>query len=391
MESQRSYQVARKIFLHSTTRQCEINHHQTTQTKNFLLENGHQIVDNALDATDIILMTCGALQSSEEASLQLISESADQCSEKKNLFILGCLPKILPDLPIYKRATVLGPKELYRLNESFSKEVKFEDSEALKIDYKFVNVGEEHNRFTIVVAQGCIFNCTFCAIKNAKEGITSEDESKIVRLFEKICENNQQPTISLLGEDFGSYGLDKKTNAAILLDKLTITPGDYSIEIQNFEPSRFIKLYDKLRPILARGKVTRIHIALQSGSQKILDAMKRHYNIEQTKAVLEDLIENLPEVSIEASFIINYPGEERSDFFKSLKFFPMFDEVVVFNYNPRRGTPAWGLKDSISDSEKEFRINMIKELQSVHPGLIFEETARSRLDYLASKRTDRPE
>lgn len=363
--------MQKKIFICSTTKLCEINHHHTTEVRDFFLKNGYEVVSDPNTASDIVVMTCGALQISEDRSVEMI-ERLGAGTTDKSFYVMGCLPSIQPDLPILRNIRVIGARDMAALEEAFPATVPIGKIDTHRIDYDFLDVTDGNpNRYTIVVVQGCLGSCTYCAIHKAKGWAKSMPLLEVTRHFESILRKNSNASVALLGEDFGSYGSDIETDPVELLLRLTRYEGAYSIEIQNFEPSIFLHYYQRLREIFLLNRIVKIHIAIQTGSQDVLRRMGRDYDIAAVVQAIEDSCTLSPRLVLETSFIINFPGETHSDFLRTLELLPKFDEVTVYNFSPRRGTKAASMSDDISATDKQTKIGMVLQLQQVHPGLVF--------------------
>jgi MiaB/RimO family radical SAM methylthiotransferase len=358
-----------RIYICTTTTGCEINHYHTTKTQAFFRKNGYVLVQSPEDATDILVMTCGVLQATETKSIRVLQDLISRFPNKR-IRALGCLPAMQPDLPVLDGVPTLGPKSLPSLSEVYPCQTPYDQISIHRVDHDLVGANDLFpNRYTILVAQGCLGSCTYCAIKKAKGKVTSKSIEQVVACFREICEQHDSPQIALLADDLGSYGVDRQTDAVQLLDELTQTEGDYTIEIQNFEPSRFLSLYDRFEPILARDRITKIHVALQSGSQSVLKAMNRRYDVKHVVQVLTHTMARYPDLLIETSFIVNFPGETREDFSQTLRLLPLFDEVMVFDFSPRHGTKAASLENIVSPDEKRVRLQLVQKLATAHKGL----------------------
>ena len=359
-----------KIHLCSTTNFCEINHHHTTEVKDYFVKNNYELVLSPEEATDIVVMTCGALQSSEDRSISLL-EKMGVNSTDKNFYIMGCLPAINGDLPVFKNVKIIGTRDFRALEEIFPATIALSEIETNQIDYDFIHIENGiSNRFTIIAVQGCLGNCTYCAIHKAKGLAKSLPMDVILSRCKNIIKNNHKPIIAFLGEDFGSYGSDIGSDPAELLKKVSEIEGDFEIEIQNFEPSRFLLFYEQLKEIFKLNIITKIHIAIQTGSQQVLARMGRRYDIDAVVERIKQASELSPSLVLETSFIINFPGETRNDFLKTLNLLPVFGEVTVFNFSPRFGTKASTMDMEILDEERQERVHMVKQLTTVHPTLV---------------------
>jgi tRNA A37 methylthiotransferase MiaB len=204
--------------------------------------------------------------------------------------------------------------------------------------------------YNIRIGNGCLFNCAFCATKFATGGLKSKPEDRIIEEFETGLREGYK-IFQLINEDTGCYGLDIGTNLPNLLRRIFAIEGNYQLILIDFNPQWIVEYYDELLAIFLehRGKVRELFVSLQSGSDKILKAMKRSYGIEPVKSMLINLRKQVPEVMLRATALIGFPGETEEEFGMTVKTFQEigFSEVEIDKYEDRPGTVSSLMKDKI--------------------------------------------
>ena len=168
----------------------------------------------------------------------------------------------------------------------------------------------------------------------------------------------------MIGTDLGSYGKDLGTDLIILLKEITRIKGDYTIKIRNLHPRFLIHNIGRFKDILKTGKISFISSSVESGSNRILDLMKRGYTIEEFKKTVSCLHTEFPELEIRTQIMIGFPGETDKDFHDSLKLLDeiSFEFTEIFLFEPRPGTLAFEMTDRVSGDviRKRFDVLYIK-------------------------------
>ena len=162
----------------------------------------------------------------------------------------------------------------------------------------------------------------------------------------------------LTADDTGAYGQDIGTDLPTLIEKLLEIEGDYKLNIYHLEPNWLIKYFDYLKKVFNTSKIDVIFSPTQSGSNKILKAMRRPYTIEEYIRCIKELRAELPSLKIWNQFIIGFPGETEEDFQDSLNVLDQvgFNIVQAFAYADRPGTVASKMPNHISDEEMKKRL-----------------------------------
>jgi len=212
-----------------------------------------------------------------------------------------------------------------------------------------------------------MFACSFCCIRFATGKLKSKPIDKIVEEL-KIGLKKGHKLFQLVCEDVGCYGIDFGTTFPILLKNLLDVRGDYQLILIDFGGYWLVKYYDELLPLFMKNpiKIRELYVSLQSGSNKILRAMKRPEKIEEVKAKLLELKKKLPKLTLRTTVIVGFPGETEEDFRQTLDVLKKIDFAVVElnKYSDRPGTAASRIKDKVPQETIDRRTRDIKQALS---------------------------
>lgn len=217
----------------------------------------------------------------------------------------------------------------------------------------------------INIMTGCNNFCSYCIVPFVRGREISYSSDQILEKI-KVDVDAGAKEITLLGQNVNSYNdSENNLNFARLLEKVALIKGDFWVRFMSPHPKDMTldvikvmaKYKDKLCPF--------IHFPLQSGSNKILDDMKRGYTIEKYLEMIGWIRKILPEATISTDFIIGFPGETEDDFIKTMNIIEKvkFDNVYSFIYSPRKYTKAALLKDNCSYEVKQKRIAILQKRQ----------------------------
>jgi tRNA A37 methylthiotransferase MiaB len=161
----------------------------------------------------------------------------------------------------------------------------------------------------------------------------------------------------LLGTDVGAYGRDLRYTLVDLLAEMTKERGNYKIGLRNVNPFYLNEMFDELRPFFSRRKVCFLLSAVESGSDRILELMRRRYRIEEFKRCIKAINEEFSDIFLRTQLIVGFPTETDEDFEKSVGLLHdlRFDWVEVYKFSPRLGTTAAKMANQIPEKTKEDR------------------------------------
>lgn len=370
----------RTYFVISSTEGCATNLQENNGYRKDYEAQGYTQAAEAAKADVILINTCAYSQQMEDRSTDMISTYKNKYPNS-NVVVAGCLPKINPKLmkTTFSELKTKSFPEMLQFSESnqFDKSdfESLSDQHQLIVKlrpyyYKIENFFKTqfhplHNIFKTVVVNedfhlitastGCLGKCTFCAIKRAKGSLKSRPKETIVSEIEHGLKAGKK-LFWLLGDDIGCWGLDIQSNISELLKSMINIGQPYELVLNYFDPHYFKNNTNELVTYLSNRKVIGLNIPIQSGSQKILSKMERHYDLNFVFQTLKTIKTMNPAVAIKTNIIVGFPGETWSDFLLSLKSVFKFDAILALKFTPRPLTPAASMPNQVSEFKKNIRM-----------------------------------
>ena len=220
-------------------------------------------------------------------------------------------------------------------------------------------------RAWLPIMYGCDNFCTYCIVPYVRGRERSREPGDILAEFKQLIEQGYKE-ITLLGQNVNSYGkgLANPIDFADLLNLLCEVPGDYQIRFMTSHPKDAShKLIDTIaaQPHLCK----HIHLPVQSGSDRLLQQMNRHYTAQQYRELIDYAREKIPGVTFSSDIIVGFPGETEEDFQKTLELVEDvgYMQLFTFIYSKREGTPAAKMEDPITRAEKTERMDRLLRTQ----------------------------
>ncbi len=354
-----------KAFVH--TYGCQQNVSDSERMKGEFQEMGYEFIDEP-DGADLVLFnTCAVREHAEDRVWGNIGvlKKYKKANPDMIIIISGCMTQQEKNAEKLRRSfpyvdIVLGTYSRWRLpeyiykrlsgsNRIFALEERKDDiAEGLPIyrDGSF--------KAWVPIMYGCNNFCTYCIVpyvrgrerSRAPENIIAETKGLIKKGYKEI---------TLLGQNVNSYGKGEEhgVNFAKLLRMINEIDGDFRIRFMTSHPRDCTKeLLDAMRDC---EKVCRhLHLPFQSGSDRILKAMNRHYTREAYLELIRYAKEIMPDISLSSDIIVGFPGETYEDFLETLSLIRevRYKNLFTFIYSPRNGTPAADLPDPVSRKEK---------------------------------------
>ena len=333
---------------------------------------GYSATQNIEDADLIIINTCSV----REKPVQKLFSEIGQFNKKKKdgakIGVCGCTASHLGE-DIIKRAPyvdfVLGARNISKIKDVVDKkgsvEISIDNDDS---QYEFAIANNNNFRTSVNISVGCDKECTYCIVPSTRGDEISIPPEMIVSQIQKAVDNGVVE-VALLGQNVNSYGKRFSNNR----DKYSFTQLLQDIsKIDGLKRIRFtsphpLHMDDEFIEEFARNpKISKcIHMPLQSGSTKILKAMKRGYTKEWFLNRALKMRELIPDLRITTDIIVAFPGETHEDFLDTLDVVNQvkFDQIFNFKYSPRPNTKALELKDlEIEDSIGSARIDELIEL-----------------------------
>jgi tRNA-2-methylthio-N6-dimethylallyladenosine synthase len=220
----------------------------------------------------------------------------------------------------------------------------------------FDYIGDENTLF-VRISRGCLNQCGYCAIRFAQGRLVSQPMEAVLGVIRQGIADGFKK-IFLVGTNTSQYGRDIGTSFRALLENVLGLEGDFKVIIHNFEPHGIEEDPEGFLRLLSSPKVLSFYFPLNSGSQPVLDRMRRGYDIGRVTATLKKLREMNKKILIRSEFIVGYPGETWRDFRKTLSLVAgfSFNQVDLHRYSPRPNIPALALDRQVLGPVKFFRL-----------------------------------
>ena len=359
------------------------------QVRGYLELCGLRETSDISSADYIFVTTCAFNQQYENDAVASINTALSSKKNGARVIVSGCLSKINPELfKTFSGVESLAPSETEKIEEIIPSEYRVRDVAANTVSVeeysknKMFTAGIRLKSFfqkiqrvvpfikppawldTVPMpdwyfirgATGCLGNCSYCAIKRSRGNVRSTPPDKIIFELEKAVRNGYRE-ISFAGDDMGCYGMDAGFDLSWLFDEIVKLKGDFNINIRFIEPIWLIKNIGKLERAFKSGRIKSFCAPLQSGSQRILKLMNRHYKISDAAAVIDYILENTRVRSISSIVMVGFPGETAEDFKKSYELLSRVKVNVyqALKYEGREGAPSEAMENKVDENIKDIR------------------------------------
>ncbi|MBX9345791.1 tRNA (N6-isopentenyl adenosine(37)-C2)-methylthiotransferase MiaB [Chromobacterium vaccinii] len=357
---------------------CQMNEYDSDKMADVLgSAEGMVKTDNPEEADVILFNTCSVREKAQEKVFSDLGRIRPLKEANPNLIIGvgGCVASQEGDA-IVKRApfvdVVFGPQTLHRLPDLIESR---KQSGRSQVDISFPEIEKfdhippakvDGGAAFVSIMEGCSKYCSFCVVPYTRgEEVSRPFEDVLTEIAGLAAQGVKE--ISLLGQNVNAYrGLmsdGEIADFALLLEYVHEIPGVERIRFTTSHPREFsqriIDCYAKLPKL-----VSHLHLPVQSGSDRVLMAMKRGYTGLEYKSIIRKLRAIRPDLCLSSDFIVGFPGETEADFEQTLKLARdcEFDFSFVFIYSPRPGTPASNLPDDTPHAEKVRRLEALNEV-----------------------------
>ena len=319
----------------------------------YLTANKYVIVASPQEANYIMLTTCCSVDSVTDKSLAQIAQLLTYDAE---LIILGCLPDT--DMERMKdvfKGRYIRNVEMEKIDELFGGEIPFSAFIDLPVEL-------QNGELSLEICRGCIEQCSYCIIRKAIGPLKSKSLNYCVEQVMQAIKNGAKKIV-IGAENVGAYGKDINTSFSTLLRAIEIPDQSHMLRINNLNPKYLKENQSMIMQLSSSGKLGLLKTPIQSGSQKILDQMRRLYDINEVKNILLDVKKNDESTITMTDIIIGFPGETQADFSATLSFVlsSKIDIGRVFTYTAKKGTLAAEMENQISEPLKVSRLRIFNE------------------------------
>ena len=358
---------------------CQMNVNESAKMKQILQTMGYEIIEDIDDSDLVFLNTCTVR---EGAAVKVYGKLGDlkRLKEEKNgkmiIGVTGCLAQEVRDEFIKKTPyvdLVLGNQNIGRIPDIIERLEKGEDVHVVMVEDEDelpqrvdADFGDDIVA-SISITYGCNNYCTFCIVPYVRGMERSVPLHEIVQDVKKYTEKGYKE-ILFLGQNVNSYGndlADETDNFAKLLRESAKIEGDFWIKYVSPHPKDFTD--EVIEAIADNSKIARmLHLPLQSGSTKILNAMNRGYTKEEFITLAKKIKEKIPDIGLTTDIIVGFPGETDEDFQDTMDVVNEvgFENAFMFMYSKRSGTPAATMDEQVDEQVKSERLQQLMRLQN---------------------------
>lgn len=345
---------------------CENNTFFLSRAWRYFQLNGHTVTDLWEDIDLVFVGGCAVTDLMRLRCEQAIIRSMQQFKET-HFVIFGCLAAFPEGFRSMERREADRLHIIpYQATHELDKLIK------ARIPYDTVNVSQlkghvpyqpciGQDDFYVMIAQGCINNCSYCNIKKAKGRIRSRGE-KEVEIDVRNLYGLGVRTITLLADDCGSYGFDCGSSLPVLLARLSRVAPDLRYKLYTIFPFLFLQYAEELEPFFARRRIPYVCLPAQSAAPRILELMNRRYNPDHLADIIARIRKLDPEVFVYSHFIFNFPTETWEEFEKSIHFARHFDHCVFIGYGENNSTRAAEIFPKCGNRALEDKARRLEEL-----------------------------
>jgi len=322
---------------------CSASFSDSEMISGLITNGGHTLAENPEDSDLSVIVTCSVKDATASKMIHRIKES-----NSKPLVVAGCLPKAEKQTveKFAENASLLGPNSIGKTLQVIqstlngNKLIALDDSDISKVGLPKIRLNSAVG--IVEIASGCMSECTFCQTKLAKGDLQSYRIGDIVRQVKtEISEGCSE--VWLTSTDNGCYGLDIDTDLPELINTVAEIPEKFFVRIGMMNPMYMPRIKNNLLKSFDNSKVFKfLHVPVQSGSDKVLNDMKRGHTAETFRDVVQKFREKFEKFTISTDIIVGFPTETEEDFEKTVK---LLDEtrpdiINLSRYSQRPGTDA---------------------------------------------------
>jgi tRNA-2-methylthio-N6-dimethylallyladenosine synthase len=354
---------------------CQMNFHDSEKISGILTNNGYIKTNSISEADIIIINTCSVREKPQHKVYTELGRLKRIKKNKPNLIIVvaGCVAQqegkkllaksIVPDI-------IIGPKNINELPVLLEDKEKLKNNKVVSLSqpkqepcFNVAEIDRESNvKAFITVMEGCNKFCSYCIVPFTRGREIYRDFNSILKEISMLADKGYKE-ICLLGQNVNSYRYENY-NFADLLEEIS--------KIDEIKRIRFVTSYPKdfdqriIRLMADKPKICHyLHLPVQSGSNKILEKMKRGYTVEEYLDLINSIKKYLPDIALSTDIIVGFPGESEDDFKQTLNLVSEvgFLTMYSFKYSPRPFTYALRYEDDVPPEVKQERLNILQSLQ----------------------------
>jgi tRNA-2-methylthio-N6-dimethylallyladenosine synthase len=355
---------------------CQMNAHDSEKVVGTLVSEGYRQVPTVEEAGLVLYNTCSIRDKAEQKVFHRLADYKKFEKQGKKFGVLGCVAQ-QQGKEIFEKAPYVSlvcgsasyrnlPEMLVQIEAGNRRVTGLDDRETDECFETEFTARTNPHRGYITIIEGCDKFCSYCIVPFTRGKERSRTSDSVLAEAHRMADLGYTE-IQLLGQNVNSYKDPAgKKSFAELLSAVGEGPGIRRVRFTTSHPRDFGKdIVDAIdaNPVLC----DHVHLPVQSGSTRVLDAMQRLYTRDQYLERVSWMKLAQRDISITSDIIVGFPGETEHDFEETLTLLDevQYDAVFAFKYSPRPNTPAIGLEDAIPDEEKSRRLAVLLEKQRV--------------------------
>lgn len=359
---------------------CKVNQYDTMVLETKFKKLNYNIVNTSEIADIYVINSCTVTSVADRKTKQIINR-LKRLNKNSIIALIGCYPQASKNnlFNLDNVDIILGSNNKFELPYHIENFIK-NKNKIIKVnnyssDYslEFTNNFFDKTRALLKIEDGCDKFCSYCIIPKARGKVVSKSLNQIKREIEIIDKNGFKEVV-LVGVNLSSYGNDIDDNLIDVLEFIDNESDIKRIRLGSLEPDildcDFINKLSKIKSF-----VPHFHLSMQSGSDKILKLMNRHYTTQECLNSIK-LIKNLFEnPTFTCDIIVGFPSETETDFDKTINFVKDvgFIKVHVFPYSERKGTKATFLEEKIPQNIKKDRVKKLTQISDIIKDTLYNE------------------
>ena len=354
---------------------CKVNQADTASMENLFLRSGHQLVSFDGEADVYIINTCVVTNTGQRKSRQTIHRAIRK-NPNALIVVTGCYPQTAAEevKAIAGVDMIIGNQDRAQIVQLVEERLAHRQTDTLDAVHKLtastafeeMAAGDitDKTRAFLKIQEGCNQFCTYCIIPYARGPLRSRSLESIRTETQRLISAGFKEIV-LIGIHLGCYGKENPDGPTLYDAVKTVldVPGVQRLRLGSLES---VEVEPRLLTLMQEDArfCRHLHLPLQSGCDKVLQAMHRPYTTAKFKTLLADIKTKVPDIAITTDVIVGFPGETEADFETTCKFAEScgFSKMHIFPFSARKGTPAEKFAGAVTEAVKKERVDILGKI-----------------------------
>lgn len=363
---------------------CKVNQADTASMENLFLRSGHQLVSFDGEADVYIINTCVVTNTGQRKSRQTIHRAIRK-NPNALIVVTGCYPQTAAEevKTIAGVDMIIGNQDRAQIVQLVEERLAHRQTDTLDAVHKLtastafeeMAAGDitDKTRAFLKIQEGCNQFCTYCIIPYARGPLRSRSLESIRTETQRLISAGFKEIV-LIGIHLGCYGKENPDGPTLYDAVKTVldVPGVQRLRLGSLES---VEVEPRLLTLIQEDArfCRHLHLPLQSGCDKTLQAMHRPYTTAKFKTLLADIKTRVPDIAITTDVIVGFPGETEADFETTCKFAEScgFSKMHIFPFSARKGTPAEKFAGAVTEAVKKERADILGKIdETMHKAFL---------------------